>query len=243
MILTIGPGGCGFTFLNWSIAYLRGDMHYTTLNGTTSQVNITPIYNHNTAHNFKKDHVRSTADLSKLQLAHTNSIIYTVPTCQADLDYVLSIDCKKIIFNVDNAGADLMARMCTTIPNNGYMKFIMSVSDHYPEQHVKQVMIESNKFFTRYYTVPAGYLDYCTVTYQDMFKFLDCRIQNIFKYLKLNIDPDRYNNWLPIYYQYQQANQNILNEFLGSIVPVDNTEKIKIIKEIIKWKNGLFQNI
>lgn len=242
MILTIGPGGCGFTFLNWSIAYLRGDKYYTTLNGTKSQVDINPI-DGNTAHNFEKDHVQSTADLVKIKLASDESIIYATPTRQSDLNHLLSIDCKKIIFNLDNFGAELTARMCTAIPNSHYMKFIKQLSVRYPIQHVKQIMIDSNKFFSRYYSVPADYSDYYNLNYQDMFQFLDRRIKDIFQYLQMTIDPDRLQQWLPIYYQYQQLNQNILSDFLDCTVPVDNTKKIEILKEIIQWKNGSFQNI
>ena len=78
MILTIGPGGSGLTFLNWSIIYLRGDNSYTLLNGQSIEVVDNPVLETRTAHGMIKDHISSTVDLLMLDLANTQSVVYVV---------------------------------------------------------------------------------------------------------------------------------------------------------------------
>ena len=85
MILTIGTGGSGLTFLNWSIIYLRGDNSYTFLNKEVGDVTNNPLLTNRTAHGQKKDHIQSTADLKKLHLATDQSVVYIVPSQQSDL--------------------------------------------------------------------------------------------------------------------------------------------------------------
>jgi len=138
MILTIGPGGSGLTFLNWSIIYLRGDNFYTTLDSKTHQVTNNPLRSIGTAHGHQKDHIAVTSELLKLKQASSQSVVYVVPTKQSDINYILSFASKKIVFNTSTDSDMLMARMCSVIPNNPYTKFIDNLSTKYNKQIIKQ---------------------------------------------------------------------------------------------------------
>jgi hypothetical protein len=238
MILTIGPGGSGLTFLNWSIIYLRGDNFYTTLDSKTHQVTNNPLRSTGTAHGHQKDHIAVTSELLRLKQASSQSVVYVVPTKQSDINYILSFASKKIVFNTSTDSDMLMARMCSVIPNNPYTKFIDNLSTKYNKQIIKQMLIESNKFFTNYYTIEVKSQDCIVIDYADIFKNLDQQIYKIFKYLELEILPDRMEAWSLVYQEYRSMNQDWLSKFLNKFVEVDNATKTKILKEIIQWKNG-----
>ena len=241
MILTIGPGGSGLTFLNWSIVYLRGDNFYTLLNKKITRVIDNPILN-TTAHGYQKDHLCSTENLIKLHLATKQSVIYIVPTHQNDLEYILQFEGKKIIFNSCKSSTELLARMCCNIPDCSINKLIEDLSVKYDKQIIKQVLIDCNKFFTNYYCVPKNYSYYFNVDYSDIFQNFDQKIYEIFEYLELTLCQDRINNWLSVYNEYRSLNQNFLSLFLDKHVEIDNNKKMKIFKDIIKWKNDVNQN-
>ena len=76
-----------------------------------------------------------------------------------------------------------------------------------------------------------------------MFRTLDVAILDIFKFLQLQIDQDKYKHWQDIYAIYKEKNLNHLTQFLSQPVVVDSSTKLKIIKEIINCKNGSFQTI
>ena len=238
MILTIGTGGSGLTFLNWSIIYLRGDNSYTFLNKDVVDVTDNPLLTNRTAHGQKKDHIHLTADLKKLHLATDQSVVYIVPSQQSALEYVLQFKGKKIIFDPYLLSEELLARMCFTMPDFPLNNLIDSLSAKYDQQIVKQVLIKCNKFFTIYYTMPTSDLDYFNINYIDIFQNLDQKIYDIFNYLELPINTDRMSNWLSVYDNYRSVNQNFLSTFLSNPVEIDNNVQMKIFKEIVAWKNG-----
>ena len=240
MILAIGPGGCGFTFLTWSIIYLRGDTKYTLLNKTEVEVTDNPLRT-NIAHGQKKDHLANSEDIQNLNLATKNSVVYVVPSNQMDIDSILEFPGKKIIFNSGDSSAELFARMCCAIPHSRYMSFINHLSGTYNENDVKQVLIDCNKFFTKYYTVPDTYKNYFDIGYADIFQNLDLRINDIFEYIELSPMPSRLDKWKKIYDQYRAVNQNFLHNFLPELVDTSFDQKKAILKEVIKWKHGLYQ--
>ena len=241
MILTIGTGGSGLTFLNWSIIYLRGDNSYTFLNKEVVDVTDNPLLTNRTAHGQKKDHIHLTADLKKLHLATDQSVVYIVPSLQSDLEYVLQFKGKKIIFDPYVLSEELMARMCSTLPDFPLNNLIDALSSKYDQQIVKQVLIKCNKFFTRYYTMPESDLNYFNINYIDVFQNLDQRIYDIFNYLELPITTNRVSNWLSVYNKYRSVNQNFLSTFLSNPVEIDNNIQMKIFKEIVAWKDGSYQ--
>lgn len=238
MILTIGPGGCGFTFLNWSITYLRGDEVYVSLTNKTYCVTEDPLHSNGTAHNQQKDHITSITELPLLDQATEQSVVYVVPTHQSDIKELLPLPGKKIIFDTNLHSDKLMARTCCVVPNTPFIQLIKQLSTKYNKQIVKQILIESNQFFTKYYQIDPAYKDCIKVDYDDIFENLDQRIFDIFTYLELQIVPHRLTNWQTIYQQYRSTNKNWLKTFLNEPVSVDNATKTKIIKELIQWKNG-----
>lgn len=238
MILIIGPGGCGFTFLAWTISFLRGDVTYTKLDGEITPVVDNPIVR-TVAHLYKKDHICISGELPRLHLATEQSIVYLVPTHQHDLEYALGLSSKKIVFqNTPNYAHELFARLCLTIVDTGAMRLINQLSFHHDIDSIKQVMLEYNHIFTNYFQMPIDYQDYFSVTYPDIYHNLDSRIYDIFDYLKYTIDSSRIEHWHKVYSHYKSINQNFLERFCPHTVEVDPKTKLKIIKEIIKWING-----
>lgn len=235
MILLMGPGGCGFTFLSWTISFLRGDTAYTTVNGVDCPVDINPL-DGVTAHNFNKDHTNSRdLKIDLLELGHNKSIIYVTITHQDDLSYILKFPGKKIIFqNTCEYSEELFARMCLAVPNNPYMPMINNFDASYDKTIVKQVFLESNKLFTDYYQIPHHDGSCKTITYPELFTTLDEKINEIFDHLNLTISEDRYAKWQTIYNQYRLNNTNFKSKFLPETVPVDNSTRLKILKKIIK---------
>jgi len=239
MILAIGPGGCGFTFLTWSIIYLRGDTEYTLLNNQQVTVIDNPVID-NIAHGQKKDHIADSKNIKSLYSATAKSVIYVVPSNQKDLDEVLKLPSKKIVFDGSKLSEEFFARMCCAIPYSPYMDLVNHLSKTHDKDVVKQVLVECNKFFTNYYTVPSDCKNYFDISYKDMFQNLDLQIHNIFEYLELSLLPDRLDKWKKVYDQYRAANQDFLHNFLPKHIDTDINQKKAILKEVIKWKHGLY---
>jgi hypothetical protein len=244
MILAIGPGGCGFTFLTWSIIYLRGNTEYTLLDKTNIEVVDNPLLSNYTAHGQQNDHIFHTNNLKNLNLATEQSVVYVVPTRQLDLDHLVQLAGKKIIFNSFTSSEELFARMYYTLldHDNPLIKFIQQLLEKYNEQAVKQVLVDCSKFFTRYSSVSTSYSDYFNIDYNDIFQNLDHRIYDIFEYLELTISPDRLDNWLSVYHTYRLKNQDFLSKFLNNHIEIEHSKKIEILKDIIQWKNGSYLN-
>jgi len=242
MILTIGPGGCGFTFLNWSIAYLCGDEYYYTLFNDKVQVDINPI-NKFTAHNFKKDHLDPNADRSTLLTASKNSIVYIVPKDDNDFKLLIEIPSKKIIFDNSKFCPEQLARHYTTVTNSPFIHITDQLSKKYNIEQVKKVLLDlSNNFFLNYYNLPDN-TDNFIVNYQDIFNTLDSKILEIFKFLNISVSTDRWKPWNNIYQDYKLLNKDILSNFLKDINNIDSSSNTKILKEIIKWKTGSYQTL
>ena len=246
MILTIGPGGCGFSFLNWSISYLRGDSYYCNLSKEQVPVEINPLQG-STAHNFQRDHIQATEDLSKLDHATDQTIVYVVPTHQADLEKIFAVDCKKLVFQTNPlTNEEFFSRIYFTLPSNQDLtmnkksarNFVENFDPVYDKNVVKQVLLECNRFFIEYYQIPKQYTDYLNVTYNDIFVGLDKKIHEIFNFLNLTIDHARWGKWLTIYREYQEKNQNFKSQFV-QLTFIDSKTKLHILKEIINWTNGL----
>jgi hypothetical protein len=242
MILTIGPGGCGFTFLCWSICFLRGDHDYQTLNNVKFPMIYNPLKG-NIAHKFIKDHIQCVDDYHKLFFATDQSVIYFVPSHQKDFEFINQFGCKKILFDCREHNKEFFARMHNTVPECSYSSLLQSLSKQYDIDIIKQVLLESNHFFTKYYHIPEPDNEYYIIDFDQMFRTLDVAILDIFKFLQLQIDQDKYKHWQDIYAIYKEKNLNHLTQFLSQPVVVDSSTKLKIIKEIINWKNGSFQTI
>jgi hypothetical protein len=238
MILTIGPGGCGFTFLNWSISFLRGDISYKTLDGTFVPVDINPI-NGNTAHRFQKDHLIVRYSNINFNSATEQSIIYLVPFDKLSFDSVLTLPGKKIVFDNRVYKLEWLVRAYTCIPNNPYAELINKLSVTYNINDVKQVVHDSVKFFIGYYQIPD---DQYTLNYNDIFLNLDNKILEVLNFVDVSVDQDRLTKWKPIYDQYRASNYKLTQQIDATISNGSSATKLKILKEIIQWKNGLYQD-
>jgi len=239
MILTIGPGGSGFSFLNWTISFLRGDEFYQTLDGISHPVPSDP-FRGATAHNSVKDHLTPAQSKSVLSSSHEHSIVYVVPGSQLDYDYIVSLPGRKIIFNTSTHGEKILSRFCMVLEeDNHYLQLINRLAVKYDESTVKKVMIDCCKMFVGYYQTCINNQFYI-IDYVGMFENLDQHIHQLFDYLALSIDLNRLDKWHAIYAIYKERNnQNFYEKFLDN-QPVIKNQQIAILKEILLWKNGSF---
>lgn len=238
MILIIGPGGTGLTFLSWTILFLKGDTVYRTLDKKIVDINIDPLIG-KVAHGFDKDHIKNPNHISKLDQAHSGSVIYFVPNHQRDLDAAVAFDCSKIVFDCQDHAPEVFTRMMTCLITTGPILLFRELSAKYGENVVRSALLEFQQFFTKYYTIPDSEQIF-KISYRDVFVELDQRIGDIFKFLNLSIDPERLDKWLTIYHDYKQRNRDIHSDYLKSTVAVDPAVKIQILKEVIKWTNGQY---
>lgn len=237
MILTLGPGGSGLTFLNWSIVFLRGDTTYTNIDNISTQVNDNPLLGL-TAHGFCKDHIYSSNNLCRLKEGTKKSVVYITLTCQDDFNYIAMLNCKKIVFSCQGRGRDLLARMATLVPGNAVPDLLDHLSIQFGHEQAKATLLSCNKLFTDYYSVPQPSDEYFVINYEDMFENLNKRIEDMFLFLGESIDPARWSTWLDIYAVYRERNANILTDFAPQTVDVSSTVQLQILKEILKWKSG-----
>jgi hypothetical protein len=238
MILTIGPGGCGFTFLNWSIAYLRGDTYYNTLQGDKVQVDIHPIKGL-TAHNFTKDHLNPTDSRVLLSKTVDQSIVYIVPGDNDDFKSLLEFVGKKIIFDNSKFCQEQLARHYVSVPHSPFKYITEQLSKEYDKTEVKKVLLDlSNYFFLNYYKLPNNVDDFFILDYYDIFDKLNDKIIEIFNFLNLTINQERYQLWIDVYKDYKTLNKDILATFIDN---TSITTSTKILKEIIQWKNGSYR--
>jgi len=240
MILTIGPGGCGFTFLNWSITYLTGAASYKTLNNLVVPVDINPLIGP-TAHGFEKDHIRYSKDLRQLENANEQSVIYITPSHQYDIDYLTRYTCKKIIFQAGNSNQELLARFCTINKKNEFVKKIENLYHVFGTDATRQILLEHAEIFVDYYKIPENFQGYQLLYYQDLFQNLDKMIESMFDFLGLKINPLRMDQWCPLYFDWKNRNQGFLKQFLDKRVEVDTKTKFLIRKELLLWKIGHYQ--
>jgi hypothetical protein len=241
MILTIGPGGSGLTFLTWSIIFLRGDITYTSLDGLlTHKVDIDPLQG-STAHNFYKDHIHSSNNLCQLADGTKKSVVFITPTSQKDLDHVHQIDCKKIVFDCQERNKELFARMATLVPCRNIPDLISELATMFGENVAKQTLLECSKMFTHYYKIPTANDQYFIISYDDIFKNLDQQIVTLFLFLELPLDQGRFYKWKHIYKTYQDKNCDLLSKFAPAVTEIPNSVKIQVLKEILRWKNGSYR--
>jgi hypothetical protein len=242
MILTIAPGGAGFTFLSWTIVFLRGDTVYKLLDGTSTKVDINPLKDQ-IAHKFLKDHIQSSDKLSNLQLGTADSVVYVVPTHQRDFDDIAQYNCKKIVFDCQECHKELFARMLNSVADTRLLNFLNDLSSKFGMDESKQVLLEYSKVFTNYYIVPKKDDKIFVITYNDMFYNLDSCINDVFLFLNIKIDTQRLPLWTKIYYQYREKNKDNLKEFVpAKNIVVSNKLKNQIARELFKWKNGLYHH-
>lgn len=248
MILTIGPAGCGFSFLNWTISFLRGDDFYQTLDGISNPVPSDPFQGA-TAHKNIKDHLVFEKSKSLLSSCHEHSIVYMVPSSQAHYEYIVSLPGRKIIFNPLIHGEKILSRFCIVLEEehnksegqNSVLQLINELGVKYDRATVKKVMTDCHKILVGYYQ-PTMHNQFYMLDYISMFENLDQHIYKLFDYLEISIDLDRLVKWHEVYGIYKEKNsQNFYEKFLDN-QPVIKNQRTAILKEILLWKNGLSRN-
>jgi hypothetical protein len=238
MILTVGPGGCGFSFLNWTISFLRGDDFYQTLDGTSHAVTSNPFQGA-TAHKSVKDHLLPNQSKSLLSCCHQHSIVYIVPGSQHDYEYIVSLPGRKIIFNPMIHSEKTLSRFCTVLEDNHFLRLLNALSEKYDKDTVKKVMIDCRKMLVEYYR-PVPDQGFYMLDYTSMFENLDQHIHKLFDYLEISIDLARSDRWHEIYEIYKEKNnQDFCEKFLGNQLVI-KSQQTAILKEILSWKNGSF---
>lgn len=246
MILTIGPGGCGFTFLNWTISYLRGDASYNCLDGTISPVDINPL-DGATAHKFQKDHLKIENSKKILDLATDLSIVYLVPGSDKDFENSLLLPGKKIIFDPSVNQQELLARSYMVVPftSESIKVYVDRLSEIYNPFTVRRVFLDCARFFTQYYTLPdQNKYHYYKISHPDLFQQLDLRLDGLFQFLKIQLDHSRLPRWKEIYQIYKNQNIDFTSQFLGDTLgSVDPVERKLIFEDLIKWKNERYRHI
>jgi hypothetical protein len=232
MILTIGPGGSGLTFLNWSIVFLRGDITYTTIDQRSTQiVDINPLQG-STAHHFHKDHIQSSNNLCHLATGTEKSVIYVTPSNQKDFDYISQFKCKKIVFDCGNRNKELFVRMVTQMPCRKIPDLIDKLASKFGIDAAKQTLLDRSKMFTHYYTIPSAGDEYFIISYDDIFENLDQQIGKLFLFLGETIDQSSFDKWLSIYKTYQDLNSNLLSDFTVGLSEVPYSVRLQVFKEI-----------
>jgi hypothetical protein len=213
----IGPGGEGGTFLDWSLHYLIEnkstklvlvDRIKNTVHGTIdNHICDNPITITGNAHKHKKTHptdttiqqciellkkadgskiytmyiVPSNESYNKLQ-TYKNFVNHSIAT-YADLKFIQLYYTPEII-------EDLIHRVSTKIPEkNESMQDIQA--------RVKQASTDTTKIIddTNVYSLSI----------KDMFYNLDTEIHKILSWLNLTVNNDRYDSWLAVYREWQQA--------------------------------------
>lgn len=233
MILTIGPGGCGFTFLNWTIRYLRGD----TVIDYYGRVIDNPIVGH-VAHGYQKTHANHITSADKIPLLDTVSedeVVFIVVDQPRTIEKLAPyLKNKRIVFNPTGYEQQVFTRLITS--QNGGTSYYNNFLDTLKVD--KSLAIECLHDYSKklYVDLTSLYSSSFVIQYNDVFEELDQHIVDIFDYLELEIVPDRFDKWKPIYNTYRNNNRQIV--FESAYTP---HQKLPVLKKIIEWKNSLFQ--
>lgn len=216
---SIGPGGEGGTFLDWTLHYLSGDPYIkyvyvdriakTFVDIVKQDILLNPIKSNGTAHNHRKSH--PTEQSIKLCIDNYNLIddkeiniysMYIVPSVESYVSGIRSYtdivrdiadrykEMKLIHFVYPSQNIENLVKRMLIIP--GSVETISEI-----RQRVNAESIVANKIVNR----PNVY----SLSIDNMFYNLDLEIRKIFNWLSLPINEERYNSWLDVYKQWQFA--------------------------------------
>jgi hypothetical protein len=193
MILLIGYGACGFTFLDWSLAYLSG-----------SNCCNNPITNNDNAHGHTVDHF-DTAWQNR-SAART----YWVPPGQRELSEAIPLMQDYKIVALQNPTRDeqlfLLSRLEKQMPHLNWYKLysqtIEEIGDQAAVDYVFQQIIFQYSNYLNFSLVDADYV----ISLREMFCHLDLTISIILRQLGLDLAADRFAPWLEVYRQWQTLN-------------------------------------
>lgn len=239
----LGPGGCGGTFLDWTLHYIscnntnrviicdHATNRSTILKEILQQVTTTPL-KQSTAHNHLKTHpnaqsLHEVVTRFRRQTAGLNTF-YFVDCMQPDqtaTDYNAIIDqypdVKFIAYTFTPEDADavfcLQYEKVSTIATS--LADTLKLSGRAPA--------EQRELLSLYYPAEirgqtsneliADHPNSICLRWSDMLYNLPRVIHDIFKFLHLTVDSARYANWLTVYRSWQQRNNVDFYQDLNTI--------------------------
>ena len=227
----IGPGGEGGTFLDWSLHYLTGDTHVKLVTVDRIKNSIHGSYNYRipdnpltiigNAHKHKKTHpnesitqiqgcvdLLKTIDSADFKL-HT---LYIVPSSKAYNEFhtyqnfvkhaIASLHGIKLIqtYHTIDIVEDLTNRIHTKTSSIEEQRRTSNYTDRKIDDIRAMVTFSCNDVNT----IETD-TDVYSLSIKDMFYHLDTEIHKILSWLNLTVNNDRYDSWLAVYREWQQA--------------------------------------
>lgn len=279
----LGPGGCGGTFLDWTIQYLSGQTHtWFVACGAPDRSHIVkqlaidlttnPLTNVN-AHGHYKTHpnrhsVDSVIDAFnkhpefKLSSFYFVDLLAPTDTQTNYNDLILRYpDVKFITYNFSESDVDLIFCLQhekrTQLMELALNKKKFSNSDvefqhmqiwdqrellslYYPEEIRGQTIVEIVK--------PAA--NNFSINFVDAIENLDVLVNDIFKYIGVEIVQERFEHWLQIYNNWKQYNSlhffNDLDSIVQSILSNESRDltqyNMSFAKEVVIASNLLYKH-
>ena len=234
MILLIGPGGCGFSFLAWSIVFLRGYDSYQKIDGSIVQVPSDPITAKNNAHGFDRDHLTdlSNQDLHQITRGSSDQIVYVVPSSQDLLDRTTRVNCKKIFFCGAGYEKEILSRQLTKIRSKS--ELIRHLDTRWSiEQYAPVLMKQARRFVC---VTPNTAPNSLIIDYKTMFLHLENTIDDTMRWCGFDIDPTQRQPWLEIYCKWRNTNINDISGALQKFNKrIDYATEKNIAKFLYAW--------
>jgi len=243
----LGPGGCGGTFLDWSLHYLSGNNNNWVIEcEIQNRKNITTQYQQditnnplikNTAHNHEKTHPNTESlpgvidifkSLSPVAL-HTFYYVDSMLPLQTATTYNTIIknnpDLLFITYKFDKTDVDKI--FCWQIEKNpNYLnRFNNTISS---VNMLELPVWEQREILSLYYPkciqgqicneIMLDHTNAIVVEFNEIVNSGDDQIENIFNFLKIKIDKTRWPLWKEIYKVWQHGNNLDFYQDLDKII-------------------------
>lgn len=238
----LGPGGCGGTFLDWSLQYLSGqESHWiiqcvpqnrsTILKQGSFKISENPLSAKN-AHKHLKTHpndqsIGDVINFFKSQSGFDLNSFYYVDSMsagrtQTNHNQIIAQnpEIKFINYNFTNNDVDMI--FCLQYEKMG------NHTDIIPTSFLELPLWDQRELLSLYYPkliqgqTTVEKINPMTNVYQlnfgDMVENLDIEIKNIFQYLGLTIKEIRLESWKQIYIEWKRQNNLDFFKNLGTII-------------------------
>jgi hypothetical protein len=212
MIILIGYGGCGFTFLDWTLAFL-----------SNRDCVPNPVTTNNNAHLHAVDHFDTAWQ------ERTAERTYWVPPGQAELSQAIKhLGTRRVIVLTRPNYQErlfLLSRLEQQMPHlnwySMYSKSLAHVQDQSAVEAVFQQVIHRFVDYLDFDQVPAHY----RISVEQIFLHLDKHIERLMHHVGLNLDQNKLDAWLGVYQQWQQGNPWVISPTVLRIVET-SSEKV-----------------
>lgn len=238
MTLLIGPGGCGFSFLTWSLIYLRGSDSYQKLNGDLVPVPPCPLDALGTAHKFDRDHfvVYSNGSNSLEILDYSEStVVYVIPYNQQQADQLAKTPHRKIFFCGSGNEKQIIVRILTKLKTKSSM--VKALAERWSLDEYGPVLLKHAKRMIP--QVPGNLENAVTIDYTTMFRSLDSQIPDVARWCGCTLNQDRLTAWKQIYMQWSADTEQSIDLHLQHLDrPIDLLLEKEISKFLYRWWKG-----